>query len=319
MTEYTIPPVRFDSLPMRKSELGDRVDWGLATHKVPEVWKRATGKGVRIGIIDTGASDHQDLPNPVFSLNTSRSRTVKDRQGHATHVAGIIAARADDKGIVGVAPSCEIGYVKGLDDSGSGSNAGLAKAIRMCVDEGCHIINCSWGGGFSPDVESAIEYAVRSGVIVVAAAGNGGERGVIAPGSSDHTLAVASYNRDGEISDFSAKGLKVDIAAPGEQITSTWLRGDYNTISGTSMAAPFVCGILALALELGLNITAESIADDLKDLIVDRGPVGHDRSWGWGVFDLGRLDPPQIEVFKVGPHVISWDGAKLQIETPENQ
>ncbi len=295
------PEFVYESAPISRSTLSDRIDWGLKAHGIPDLWVESRGKGVLIGIIDTGLARHVDLPRHEFAVNCSRSRSVEDQDGHSFHVAGIIAARENGGGVVGVAPEASIGYCKGLGDDGSGTVAGLVKAIRRCVSEGCNVINMSWGGGFSQAIADEIAIAAEAGVLCIAAAGNSGHAGVDAPGRLTTTLAVGSYNQAGKISRYSARGPEVDVVAPGEKITSCWLGNSYRSISGTSMACPFVAGIAALAKAAGQTVTLE----DLRGATVDRGQVGKDPDWGWGLVspadlfdeeDNGELGPYDVDV-----------------------
>jgi len=332
---YRIPPYEFHDEIMAKADLSDVIDWGLKTNNIPTQWAVTQGKGILVGIIDTGASTHVDLPKPVFAINMSSSQDVNDKQGHSTHIAGTISARANDKGVVGVAPLCDIGIIKGLGDDGSGNQRQLAAAIRRCVSEGCNIINMSWGGGYSQLIEDALVFAEENGVLCVCAAGNdgySGEDSVNHPGSSERVICIASYNSAGRISGFSSGGKDVDLAFPGEKILSTWLNNKYNTISGTSMATPFACGVAALAMasykqrfpEWVPKLRVQRVLEIIESTSQDSGPKGKDPQWGWGKVDLnkvvgwgGSTNPPPppgpVDSAVVGPYTIKFDGKLLTI------
>lgn len=330
---YRIPPYTFDGELMAKAELSDVVDWGLLTNHIPENWGVTQGAGILVGVIDTGASAHVDLPKPVFAINMSSANDVTDRQGHSTHVTGTISARANDKGVVGVAPKVDVGIIKGLGDDGSGNQAQLAGAIRRCVKEGCHIINMSWGGGYSQLIEDAIRYAESEGVLCVVAAGNDGydgENSVNHPASSEYVVAIASYNKAGNISNYSSGGKQVDLAFPGERILSTWLNNKYNTISGTSMATPFAVGVAALAMssyksrfpEWAPKLRIQRVLEIIQSTSQDEGPTGKDDRWGWGRVEVGKVvgwgkvtppSPPVGESVKLGPYTIKLSGTTLTI------
>ena len=334
---YRIPPYEFHDDIMTKSELSDVIDWGLKSNKIPEQWAVTQGKGILVGVIDTGASSHVDLPKPVFAINMSSSQGVNDKQGHSTHVTGTIAARANDRGVVGVAPLCEVGIVKGLGDDGSGNQRNLAAAIRRCVTEGCNIINMSWGGGYSQVIEDALKFAEENGVLCVCAAGNEGYSGkdtVNHPGSSERVVTIASYNSSGKISNFSSGGKAVDLAFPGERILSTWLNNKYNTISGTSMATPFACGVAALAMasyrarfpEWVPKLRVQRVLEIIESTSQDTGPTGKDPQWGWGRVDMDKVvgwggtkppvppvPPTPVDSAVVGPYTIKFDGKLLTI------
>lgn len=325
---YRIPPYRFEGAPLANFAIRDKIDWGLLTQGIPDHWKETQGKGILVGIIDTGEARHVDLPEAAFSVNMSTSRARKDKQGHATHVAGTVGARANDKGVVGVAPKCDLGYVKGLGDDGSGYANALAGAVDRCVKEGCHIINCSWGGGFSRVIDDAVKRAESEGVLVIVAAGNDGYNGantVNHPASSPSTIAIASYNRQGRISEWSSGGKEVDVAFPGEAILSTWLDNQYNTISGTSMATPFAVGVAALAMaayrdreDWEPSIRVSKVREIIKATAQDKGPSGKDDRWGWGVVEVGKVvgweENSGVEEAIVGPYRVAYKDGKLTVE-----
>lgn len=294
---WIIPPYTVDSDAMSLAG-GERIDWGLEMNKIPAEWEGSTGKGILVAVLDTGAANHVDLPEPAFAHNCTPSRSGNDYQGHSTHCAGIIGARANDQGVIGVAPDCNIGYCKVLGDNGSGSTSWIAKGVRLAIKEGANVISMSIGGGYSQDVEYAINEAVEAGIMVFAAAGNSGYRGrnsIDYPGKLANTICVAAYRRDGRISDFSSGGQEIDIACPGEQILSTFLGNRYRMMSGTSMATPFAAGLCALMLEDGKGPKSlGQLRDVLKANCEDRGPAGFDVRYGFGNPVPSRLVPDDV-------------------------
>jgi subtilisin family serine protease len=282
---WRLPPVRIDSDAMTLA--GDeRIDWGLQMNAIPDEWAKSQGEGILVAVLDTGASDHMDLPEPAFAHNFTTSRWASDRNGHSTHCAGIFGARANETGIVGVAPKCSIGYCKVLGDDGSGSTTWIARGIRAAIKEGANVITMSIGGGYSDDVARACQEAVEAGIMVLAAAGNSGFRGrnsIDYPGKLPTTICVAAYRKDGRISDFSSGGEQVDIACPGEQILSCYPGNQYRMMSGTSMATPFAAGLVALMLEDGMGPKSlVQLRDTLKANCEDKGPTGFDVRYGFG-------------------------------------
>jgi subtilisin family serine protease len=150
---------------------------------------------------------------------------------------------------------------------------------------------------------SAITRAAAKGVFVIAAAGNSGQFARIDyPARWPETIAVAAVDRSGRLARFSSQGPRVDIAAPGQNILSTY-RGGYARLSGTSMAAPFIAGVVALLVSLhssrrpcaGRNesLTPLRNIDDLREHLrrtaLDVGPAGHDPGYGWGLINPDRL------------------------------
>lgn len=293
---YRNPPYILGSTVFMANELEDKVDWGLKKHNIPEHWD-SKGHGVIVGIADTGNPEHSDVDEAILEAhNFSTSFTVNDTNGHATHVAGTVGARLNDHGVVGVAPECALMIAKVLGDDGSGSSLGIARGIDWLASQGCHIINLSLGGGYDETIAKVVQEAVNAGIFVICAAGNEGEgngRNTMGyPARLPSTVAVASYNKEGELSGFSSRGKEVHIAFPGEDILSTWLNNSYRRISGTSMATPFCSGLVALLLstqgqpKIANNAQLVSL---LRDSAVDKGPTGRDRGWGWGVVDVDRF------------------------------
>jgi subtilisin len=251
------------------------------------------GKGsvnIDVAVIDTGIdARHPDL-NVVGGTNCSDGGTKNyaDGNGHGTHVAGIIAAKDDNSGVVGVAPGARLWAVRVLDKSGSGTFSSLICGIDWVAAHAVTIkvANMSLGGfgtrGSCTDgsIRQAICSATKAGVTFVVAAGNsgadfGGSSGLppFVPASFPEVLtvtAMADFNGqagggapatcradvDDTYADFSNYAVSnVDIAhtisAPGVCIQSTWLGGGYKTISGTSMASPHVAGTAALCIATG--------------------------------------------------------------------
>jgi len=278
------------------NQLEDIVDWGLKNNNIPDHWDVSNrGAGVTVGVLDTGRYDHTDLAEPVFSYNFSSSRDDLDRQGHSTHVCGTIAMLENGKGGIGVSPRANVGICKVLGDDGSGDNRGITKGVYKCIDHQVDIISMSLGGGFDPGLSQALLDAVNAGIFVICAAGNDGKRGnsntINYPARLAHTIAIASYNRDGKISDYSSRGPQIDAAFPGEDILSTWIGNKYRRISGTSMATPFCSGLVALMISAHKDNESFHVRNNtdlrqhLKDNSVDQGEMGKDNAWGWGIPD----------------------------------
>jgi len=252
---------------------------GPAAIGAQEAWTQSSGEGVLVAVLDTGLQlDHPDLAanvwtNPrevpangrdddangivddVHGANMiQRNAAVADDHGHGTHVAGIIAARrGNGAGGSGLAPDAKILPVKVLDSSMRGTTGTLADGIRYAVDIGAKILNVSVNSdGATPTVKAAVRYAGEHGAIVVASAGNNGRNIDLLPSypaslPDPAILSVAAATDGALLWDLSNSGLlSVDLAAPGQQIVSTALASSYQSRSGTSAAAPFVSGSLAL-------------------------------------------------------------------------
>ncbi len=275
-------------------------DWGLNQFKIPEAWKTSRGASVKIAVLDTGCQiNHSDLDGQVIDARdfTNSPYGPGDVQGHGTHVAGVIGAKENDQGVVGLCPDIREGgggllIGKVLGDDGSGQASWIAEGIHWAVGSGAQIISMSLGSPIeSPTISEAIRNAVSSGAIVVAAAGNdgardGGDDSVNHPGRQHETIAVAAVTREGRLARFSSRGPQVDIAAPGQNILSTWRDGGWARLSGTSMATPFVSGVLGLVLSSGIKIDGlAELRRLLKDSSKDAGTPGRDHGFGWGLID----------------------------------
>ena len=220
-----------------------------------EAWGVTKGAGIRVAVVDSGVSSHEDLPR-LTSIDLNYSQLDPDtaeRYGslypHGTHVAGIIAAGVNNGiGGAGIAPEASIVSVRVLDSYNSGSDAVVIAGINAAASSGIQIMNLSLGSyRYNSLEEQAIRNAINRGVTVVAAMGNDGTNILNYPASFDipGLIAVQSTTESGALSSFSNYGAWADVSAPGSKIYST-VPGDYDFMSGTSMAAPVVAGVCAL-------------------------------------------------------------------------
>ena len=268
--------------------------WGLTAIGAPSVWTISRGVGVTVAVIDSGSGPHPDLDanldagRTMFGFIDSAGEIDVDVAGHGSHVAGIIAAVADNAiGGSGVAPQSRILPIRVLDSLGSGDSKDVSKAVRFAVDSGVRVINLSLGGSTeSTSLTAAIQYAVDRNVLVVAAAGNGAADSTPKwPGASDLTIAVTAVDRYNSVTSFDQRGDYIDIAAPGSSILST-ASYDYKIQSGTSMAAAFVSGAAALLFAAQPSITAAQVRDVLQRTATDIGAPGRDTTFGHGLVNL---------------------------------
>jgi subtilisin family serine protease len=276
--------------------------WAVASGSVldlPGAWQLADGSGVTVAVIDSGARlDHPDLaPNiwtnfdeipgnhvdddhngyvdDVHGVDLSSSKPgqdLSDGWGHGTHTAGIVAAARNGRGVVGVAPKAKLMIIKVLDSHGAGTTGAVAEGIRYAAANGARIINLSLSGpAKDPQLVDAVKAAGDANVLLVTSAGNDGVDIDTKPAypaalPAPNLLAVASTDPDSGrgISQFSNFGrLAVQVAAPGANILSTASDGGYVLKSGTSMSAPMVAGVAALAASVNPNISAT----DLRALV----------------------------------------------------
>tara|TARA_R110000824_G_scaffold94690_1_gene228228 strand:+ start:878 stop:1912 length:1035 start_codon:yes stop_codon:yes gene_type:complete len=295
---YTLPPHEFTFV---VTTLSEKTGWGITQTKIPSTWKITAGEGETVMVIDTGWSDHKDLgENSVKGICTVTGNDIIDRQGHGTHCAGIIAAKHNSTGMVGVAPKAKVIAVKSLGDDGHGSLASIGRALEYAIEQKPSVVSMSLGSTVSTKrIGTAIKKLYDMGIPVICAAGNDGAAGVNYPAKYPETIAIAAYDKKGKIANFSAIGEEVDFAAPGVAIYSTYLRNRYAVLNGTSMACPFVAGVIALLISkhkkneaiTGENDckTVEEIRQHLLKYTVDKGYIGKDDKWGYGLLDVERM------------------------------
>ena len=267
-------------------EFGNSQDWGLNKLYVPEVWEAGyTGKGIVVAVLDTGAqTGHPDL-NLWFNPGELRGNRVdddrngfvddingwdffdndnepRDPDGHGTRVAGIIASKNDGVGSTGVAPEARLMVIRVLNQEGQVRD--VAGAIRYAVDNGADVISISLGSGDPAGFPvEALEYAAQRNVLVVAASGNDSSDLPIYPALHSavlpNVLSVGAHDRNGKRVSFSnqvGETGAVQVDAPGLGLRSTDSDLGYAGVQGTSMAAPQVAGIAALALSANPSLSA---------------------------------------------------------------
>jgi len=295
---FRLPPHTYEFV---ISTLSQKQGWGIKQTKIPKTWKVTEGEGETIMVIDTGYFPHKDLEENIEKgICVVPGEKNLDGEGHGTHCAGIIAAKNNDSGMVGVAPKAKVIAVKALGNNGSGGFAGLGKALEYAIETKPSIVSMSLGATSSTKrIEKAIKKLKELNIPVICAAGNDGKRGVDYPGKYPDTIAVAAYDKNGNIAGFSAVGEEVDFAAPGVGIYSTYINDKYAVLSGTSMACPFISGVVALLLakhkkqekETGKNdcVTVDQIKEHLLKYTVDKGYVGKDNKFGYGMLDIENL------------------------------
>ncbi len=275
---------------------GGQNEWNLNAINAPEAWAQGfTGEGIIAAVVDTGVDlTHPELLSSLwvnsgeipgngrdddgngFTDDThgwdfaNGDNRPSDQNGHGTHVAGTIAAANNGRGTTGVAPGITIMPVQVLNADGSGSTTSVAAGIRYAVDNGADLINLSLGGGFSSEIRSALEYAARHDVMVIAASGNRGATTPDYPAAHSaelaNVLSVEAHTANGTNATFSnGPGNSVQVAAPGVDIYSTLPGGRFGRMSGTSMATPHVTGLAALALSANPSLTATQLRQILVE------------------------------------------------------
>lgn len=308
---------RFDAKPSTnkpENGLNDALlplQWALPKVGIPHAWNMG-GQGVKeitVAVIDSGVDyQHPDLKGQIVNGKDFMSEHISgpdgegspdvvdddplDQMGHGTHVAGIIAALPNNEtGVAGIAPGAKLLNIKSLNAEGWGSAFAIAQGITYAVDQGAQIINLSLGSpqGSKP-IELAIQYAIKKGALIIAAAGNSYTHTGY-PASYPGVVAVGASDQEDWLADFSNHDARINVVAPGVDIMSTTptfltntmaqngIDAFYSSMSGTSMAAPMVSAQAALVWSRNPSLTAEEVK-----AIIQRSSkkVGDQRIFGHG-------------------------------------
>jgi len=275
--------------------------WGVNHIEADMVHSSNTGDGIRVCVIDTGInSAHPDLDGNYLTgidyVNDDDDPT--DDNGHGTHVSGTIAAELDGAGVVGVAPNADLIVVKALNSAGSGSYSDIIAGINWCASNYAKVISMSLGGSSgSTALKDAVDTAYKNNILVVAAAGNSGNKAgkndsVIYPAKYDSVIAVAATDSNNKRASWSSTGPKVEISAPGVSVKSTWWPGtSYKIISGTSMATPHVSGVAALIWKDDSSLSSVEVRNILDSTALDLGTSGRDNLYGYGLVSANDAVP----------------------------
>jgi subtilisin family serine protease len=274
--------------------------WGLDMIHADEAHAVTTGAGAVVAVVDTGVdAAHTDLQGRLLAGHdfVDNDGTPQDGNGHGTHVAGIVAADANNGvGVDSVAPGAKVLPVRVLDDNGSGTSSAVAAGIDWATSHGADVINLSLSGQLplgglvgETDMDAAIGRALDRGVIVVAAAGNDSLPLCENNSAQGRVLCVGAVDRRGGRSFYSSFGQGLGLVAPGgsslpgsdEDVLSTWNDGQYDYLAGTSQATPHVSGVAALLVSLGVH--GQAAVQRILATATDAGPPGPDAQFGAGI------------------------------------
>lgn len=283
----------------------------IITVKAPKAWARGfRGQGIKVAVIDTGIAAHPDLVISGGACFVPGVVPFDDDNGHGTHCAGIIGARNNGIGVVGVAPRCSLYAVKVLKHNpltgrASGNTSWIIAGMTWALQNGMHVVSMSLGGKSCPMVAytNAIAQLNAAGITVVCAAGNSFNdpvtptdpefKCVNSPANSVGALAIGAVDNNGNIASFSSRGTgccqqganPVSLVAPGVSINSTVLGGLYGVKSGTSMACPHVAGAAALVKQRFPAFTPAQVRAKLMNTASDLGVPGNDSTFGRGLLN----------------------------------
>jgi subtilisin family serine protease len=300
-------------------KVNEEVQWNIQMIHADQVWSTYNStygdaaygyySYLHVAVVDTGIDyTHVELSGAVtyciMSLNNgarfykgTNLKYCKDYNGHGTHVAGIIAARLNGVGVVGVAPKVKLYAVRVLGADGSGYISDIARGIIEATNgpdgkagtaDDADVISMSLGGPGSSTLYNAIKYAYNYGVVLVAAAGNEGADYPDYPAAYSEVIAVGAIDSNGQVPDWSNRN--PDLVAPGVDILSTYPGNYLAYMSGTSMACPHVSGVVALIQSLRLaagksKLTPSQTYNVLVYTAIDLGSPGYDSLYGYGLVD----------------------------------
>ena len=263
-------------------------------------WRKTKGKGIKVAVLDTAVYPHNEFKDRIcggINLTSANHNDWLDKTGtqgdHCTFCSGLIAAQADGRGIIGVAPECELYIVRVLNNKSLGTLEWLKNGINWCIRNDIDIINLSLG--FSkdyPQLHDAVVNAYNAGIICVAAAGNNRYSPVEYPAAYKEVLAISAVQYDKQIAKFASAGQQIMVVAQGVNVISTLPKNLYGQASGTSFSTPLIAGSIALIQShakqtMGRKLTNQEITQFIIEHCEDLGPKGFDNSYGYGMFMFG--------------------------------
>lgn len=308
--------------------------WNLSMLSAQAAWEVSSGQGVVVAVLDTGIdASHEDLLNNISSESydfITDSKSSGDGNGfdanpndegssfHGSHVAGIIAAESNTKGVAGLAYDSKIMALRVLGVQDSGSSSDIAQAILYAAGltdssgnqvnqlQRADIINMSFGSeARSETIKAAIDQAFNKGLILIAAAGNMATDKAFYPAAFENVTGVGAVSEDKTRASFSNYGVNVDLVAPGgtgsgsvsfdgfqDAVLSTVEANNYAEYSGTSMSAPHVSAVAALIKELKPDLTGQSFNAALEEGLLTQSLSGatsdSNNFYGEGLIDAAK-------------------------------
>lgn len=283
--------------------------WALDALHTQQAWRTTKGGGITVAVLDTGVDDqHPDLVGNVLPgkdmVGFGAHRGERAWARHGTAMAGIIAGHGHGAGhgdgVLGIAPEAKILPVRVILEDGDSSRTrarstrgnALAEGIRWAADHGADVINLSLGDDSKsahpePAEDAAVQYALKKGAVVVASAGNGGEKGdhISYPAAYPGVIAAAAVDRYGTHASFSTRRWYATVSAPGVDVVIADPDDRYYEGWGTSAASAFVSGAVALVKAARPGLSPAQIKTLLEDTARNAPDGGRDDSRGFGFID----------------------------------
>ncbi|MDX3381578.1 type VII secretion-associated serine protease mycosin [Streptomyces niveiscabiei] len=283
--------------------------WALEAMHTQEAWQTTKGAGITVAVLDTGVeADHPDLTGNVLPekdlVGFGAVRGQRAWARHGTAMAGIIAGHGhgydNADGVMGIAPEAKILPVRVILEDGDPARTrarntrgnALAEGIRWAADQGADVINLSLGDDSAsahpePAEDEAVQYALKKGSVVVASAGNGGDKGdhISYPAAYPGVIAATAVDKNGVRAYFSTRRWYATVSAPGVDVVIADPDHKYYEGWGTSAAAAFVSGAVALIKSAHPGLTPAQIKNLLESTARDAPTGGRDDSRGYGFID----------------------------------
>lgn len=317
---------------MVMTTLNQTVDYGHRMINTADAFRVSRGAGVTVAILDTGLPVHPDLEGAIDDHACFvKGESSQDGNGHSTHCAGIVGARDNAQGVIGIAPDCRLIFGKVLGDSGAGELGGIVQGIKWAREKGADIISMSLGAPnnaltermFEP-VRAELAKCIEAGIVIFAASGNENASKVGLPAAFEECIPIAAVNSEKQRASFSNRGPRNGFALPGVDVLSCFQNGGYARLSGTSMACPGAAGVGALMLGAVKSGSLDWFdqpfpsSDHLADrrnwlyrqivrICIDLGESGHDIDFGYGLPVFGHLSPDDPKVPPPPPRRTLWE------------
>ncbi len=271
---------------------GDPAQYGLAKLRLPQAHALSVGADVTIAVIDSGIdTSHPELAGRIAASFDALGNAKEGPHIHGTSVASTIAAHSR---LMGAAPSSRLLAIRAFgaqdnaaQDSDANSNSFVViKSLDFAVSNRAQVINMSFAGPRDKAIQRSLAAAAAKGIVLVAAAGNGGAKSPpLFPAADKNVIAVSATDQSDRLFPASNRGGYIAISAPGVDILSAAPGGKYQILSGTSLSAAYVSGVAALMISRSPDIASSDVRATLLSTARDLGPPGRDDQFGAGQVD----------------------------------